>query len=262
MNRALHTASWVLFAVVMYLIFAAAMWPWVRLPGLGNIGFTVAFVLFALVHCATMQGARKTLGFFAISAVVSYLMEEIGVRTGVIFGAYHYSNQLGPRIGHVPLLIPLAWFMMIYPSWVVARTLVRGVNTHSLFGLAAQSVIAALVMTAWDVAMDPGMAAAGNWIWEKGGAYFGVPRHNYAGWLLTTFLVFFLAGLLLRRPALKVRETRLFAALPIFVYALFAVRYITSNTAPALQLIALFSMGTPALLALILAFTIDSTEPV
>jgi hypothetical protein len=34
----------------------------------------------------------------------------------------------------------------------------------------------------------------------------------------------------------------------------------TSNTVPALQLIALFSMGTPALLALIRTFGIQSTD--
>jgi hypothetical protein len=45
MNRALHTASWAWFAVVMYR--RRPMWPWIRLPGLGNVGFTVAFLLFA-----------------------------------------------------------------------------------------------------------------------------------------------------------------------------------------------------------------------
>jgi hypothetical protein len=48
------------------------LWPWIQLPDLGNVGFTVVFVLFAVVHCATMEGARRTLVFFATSAVVSY----------------------------------------------------------------------------------------------------------------------------------------------------------------------------------------------
>ena len=262
MNRWLNATSWVLFAGVMYLIFTAAVWPWLRLPDLGNVGFTLVFVLFAVVHCVAMEGSRRTLGFFAISAVVSYLMEEVGVRTGLIFGVYHYSDQLGPKVGHVPILIPAAWFMMIYPSWVVARALMNGVNARSIRGLTAQSAIAALVMSAWDVVMDPGMAAAGNWTWEKGGAYFGVPLHNYVGWLLTTFLVYLIAGLLLRSPVRKAYETKIFAALPLFVYSFFAVRYMTSNTVPALQLIALFSMGTPALLALIRAFGTQSTESI
>ena len=87
-----------------------------------------------------------------------------------------------------------------------------------------------------------------------------MPRHNYVGWLLTTFLVYLIAGLLLRGPVHKASETKFFASLPLFVYGLFAVRYMTSNTVPALQLIALFSMGTPALLALIRTFGMQSTE--
>jgi uncharacterized membrane protein len=68
----------------------------------------------------------------------------------------------------------------------------------------------------------------------KGGAYFGMPRHNYVGWLLTTFLVYLIAGLLLRGPVDKASETKFFASLPLFVYGLFAARYMTSNTVPAL----------------------------
>jgi putative membrane protein len=84
--------------------------------------------------------------------------------------------------------------MMIYPSWMVARALISGINTGSFRGLTALAIVAAWVMTAWDVVMDPGMAATGNWIWERGGAYFGVPRRNYLGWLLTTFLAYWITG--------------------------------------------------------------------
>jgi uncharacterized membrane protein len=250
-NRLLRIASWLLFAATMYLILEEAVSPWFRLPALGDIGFTLVFVLFALIHCIALEGLRRTALFFAVSTVVSYLMEEIGVRTGLIYGAYHYSDLLGAKLGHVPVIIPLAWFMMIYPSWMVARALLRGVNTHSLPGLTAQAAIAAWVMTAWDVVMDPGMAAGGNWVWEKSGIYFGVPPRNYLGWLVTTFLVYWIAGWLWRSTDYKTAETKTFEALPVIVYSFFAVRYTTSNSFPALQVIALFSMGTPALVALI-----------
>jgi uncharacterized membrane protein len=249
-NRWIRRASWLLFAATMYLILEEAVWPWFRLPALGNIGFTVVFVLFALIHCTAVEGPGRTALFFAISAIVSYAMEEFGVRTGLIYGAYHYGDLLGAKLGHVPVIIPLAWFMMIYPSWVVARALIRGINVHSIPGLTALAAVAAMVMTAWDVVMDPGMAAAGNWIWENGGAYFGVPRHNYFGWLLTTFLVYWIVGWLWRDTSHKTSATKTFEALPVIVYSFFAVRYVTAGSFPALQLIAMFSMGVPALVAL------------
>jgi len=245
------SAAWFLFAAVMYLILTGVLRHWIELPGLGNIGFTLIFVLFAIVHCAACAGWRRTGIFFALAASVSYLLEEIGVRTGWIYGAYHYSDMLGAKLGDVPIIIPLAWFMMIYPAWTVARTLTRGVDKRSAAGLAGQALIAAMVMTAWDTVMDPGMAAAGNWVWEHGGAYFGVPVQNYFGWLLTTFLVYLGAGWLWRGEDRIAGVSKSFAALPVIVYAFYGLSYTMPRPIPALQVVALFAMGMPALLALL-----------
>jgi putative membrane protein len=238
----------------MYLILAEAIAPWVRIPDLGNIGFTLVFVLFALLHCATQEGWKRTGIFFAVSAVVSYVMEDLGVQTGLVFGKYHYSDLLGTKLGHVPILIPLAWFMMIYPSWMVARAVLAGISLRNIPAITAVALLASFVMTGWDVVMDPAMAAAGNWVWENGGAYFGVPRHNYLGWLLTTFLVYWITGFLWRSVRGRHNSnsaTPVFDALPVIVYAYFSVRYVAANRFPALQLIAMFSMGVPALAAVI-----------
>jgi putative membrane protein len=227
-----------LFAVVMYLILVESLSPWVNLPGLGNIGFTLFFVLFSLAHCWALEGPKRTAIFFAVSAVVTYALEETGVRTGLVFGAYHYSE-----------------FMMIYPSRMVAKAVLRGVDMRTIPGMTALATLSAMVMTAWDLVMDPGMSTLGqNWVWENGGVYFGVPRHNYLGWLLTTFTVYWLVGWLWRRDERKTNAARTFAALPVIVYAFFALRYIATNRFPALQVVAVFSMGMPALVSLIQIF--------
>jgi putative membrane protein len=181
------------------------------------------------------------------------------VRTGLVYGPYHYSDMLGPKLGHVPVLIPLAWFMMIYPSWVTARALLRGVDTLRPAGMAALALVAAMVMTAWDTVMDPGMAAAGNWIWEQGGAYFGVPLRNYFGWLLTTFLVYLAAAFIWRATSRRVTKwlkvssgvTTGFAALPVIVYTVHGIRYVTAGSIAALHVVALFAMVLPGTLAII-----------
>jgi putative membrane protein len=244
-------STWAVFAGLTYLISTEVLHPWIHLPKLGNIGFTLVFTLFSALHCTVCSGFRRTAYFFSLAAAISYVLEETGVRTGWIYGPYHYSDMLGPKLGHVPVIIPLAWFMMIYPSWIVARALLRGVETRSIPGLATQAAIAAMVMTAWDVVMDPGMASAGNWVWERGGPWFGVPFHNYAGWLLTTFLVYVGAGHLWRKKVRSAAATEGFAALPIFIYALEALSYAVPRRIPELQLVALFAMVMPALLALL-----------
>jgi uncharacterized membrane protein len=261
MRGALSVAIWILFAALLYLIASEAVSPWVALPGFGNVGFTLVFVLFSVLHCARIGGWPRTGLFFALAAIVSFLFEEIGVRTGLIYGPYHYSDLLGSKLGHVPILIPLAWFMMIYPSWLVARALLRAAHTDSVAGIIAVALIASIVMTAWDAVMDPGMAAAGVWVWENGGPYFGVPLRNYFGWLLTTFVVYVGAGWIfsgkqseLPQAGFESDVTRGFAALPVIAYASFGLRYIIAAKIPALHVVALFAMGMPGLLALILIF--------
>jgi uncharacterized membrane protein len=254
---------WLLFAAVAYMQLHDVIRPWIDLPTPGNIGFTVVFVLFSITHCAVCEGIRRTAVFFGLSAVVSWLLEEIGVRSGLIYGPYHYSGMLGPKLGHVPVIIPLAWFMMIYPAWMVARALLRGVETRTVPGIAGLAVVAALVMTAWDTVMDPGMAAAGNWVWEQGGPYFGVPLRNYWGWLLTTFPVYVGAGLLWRGRSVGRQGggavSRSFAALPVASYALDALSYMSPHRLAALQVVAVFAMGTPALVAVLRTWMSDET---
>ena len=191
--------------------------------------------------------------FFA-TTVVTWSFEQVGVATGAVYGAYHYSGMLGPKLGAVPLLIPLARFMMIYPSYPVASLIVDGQpfpRDTEFRGIGTRAIVAAMVMTAWDAVIDPGMSRAGFWIWEQGRSYFGVPRHNFAGWLITTFSVYIVFGLFQRwlRPAL-VRPVRdWFTFLPILAYAIVTIVQVANQEVTPSSVIAFFAMGFPALLA-------------
>ena len=105
---------------------------------------------------------------------------------------YHYTDKLGFKfLGLVPLLIPVAWFMMSYPSFILANRLIRPGKNLWTWRLSVAAV-GAVIMTAWDLAMDPMMVAGGHWVWEVNGAYFGIPLQNYWGWWLTIFVAFLL----------------------------------------------------------------------
>ncbi|NJD60893.1 MAG: hypothetical protein C3F13_06195 [Anaerolineales bacterium] len=151
----------------------------------------VAFT-FALLHGSQNLGWKQTLLLLGLTFVISLLFECVGVATGWVYGAYHYTDKLGYKfLGLVPLLIPVAWFMMTYPSLVISRMItptLKNVLTWRLLTAA----IGAVAMTAWDLAMDPMMVSGGHWIWDQAGAYFGIPLQNYWGWWLTSFLTFFL----------------------------------------------------------------------
>lgn len=89
--------------------------------------------------------------------------------------------------------------MVAYPAQVIAEGLLGdrlAAGWRRILGLAAAS---AVVMTAWDVIMDPIMVRMGFWVWEVEGDYFGVPLHNYAGWFVTTFTIYLLFRLIAPR---------------------------------------------------------------
>ena len=57
-------------------------------------------------------------------------------------------------------------------------------------GIAAASVLTALVMTAWDLTTDPVMAGTvGAWVWVDGGPYFGIPMENFLGWVVVVAVI-------------------------------------------------------------------------
>jgi uncharacterized membrane protein len=178
-----QSLAWIFFAAVT--IRFADLWAvaaGVRIPRIGSVGFTIVFSLFSMLHASSLLGWRRATAFLIASTTVSLAFEELGVETGFIYGHYHYGQQLGAAIGAVPIIIPLAWFMMIYCSWVVAHALLQGTaESASVIGIVAHSVMGSAVMTAWDVVMDPSMARTGTWIWEAGGGYFGVPYQNFVG---------------------------------------------------------------------------------
>ena len=58
------------------------------------------------------------------------------------------------------------------------------------------AAVGAVIMTAWDLAMDPMMVAGEHWVWDVPGAYFGIPLQNYWGWWLTIFVTFILFRIL------------------------------------------------------------------
>ncbi len=125
MKQRLH----LLFVISFFLIsvYGVVIQPLLRLtiplpalPG-GIFGQTIPTVLFALAHAAYALGWKNALTLFGISSIISWALEQLGVAGGWIYGGYHYTGVLGIRLGFVPLLIPLSWFMYLYRSLVVVN---------------------------------------------------------------------------------------------------------------------------------------------
>ena len=165
------------------LIGAQVAYPFVprrRLPAATRA--IVVLMLSASTAEAVAARGRRGGALVAAAGGLGFGAELLGVRTGKPFGHYHYGPTLGPRVGGVPLLAAAAWAMMARPAWVVAGS----IDTRP----AARVPLAAGALTAWDVFLDPRMAADGYWTWPGGGRYEGIPASNFLGWLATGCGVF------------------------------------------------------------------------
>jgi uncharacterized membrane protein len=271
-RRALLIAAIVLLAVFAYdAVLRLAVSGVVALPSVpgGLKMLTAVLALFSLAHAWYALGARHTLAFFGLSAVISWAFEQAGVVTGFVFGAYHYTDYLGPKLGHVPFLIPLAWFMMIYPSYVIANLALarRPTGTpRGLVPLVRLAAASAVAMTVWDLVIDPILSgpSARAWIWEAGGPYFGIPIQNYLGWLATTFTVYLAYRAVEQRvaPSPVGSMPAWVAALPVAAYALMLASNLLSGAAPAAVVpIGLVAMGIPVAVATIGLWQIRIRSP-
>ncbi len=186
--------------------------------------------LAGLLHAASRLGWRRALALFAAAFGLSLGAELLGTATGFPFGPYSYTTQLGYLVGgRVPFNIPTSWFFMLYASLAICgRVLTVRDDARSRWKWAAA---AALVLTAWDVSMDPAMVSTTHWLWHLpnvadasivrrialSNLFYGMPLTNWLGWLLT--------GLLISRVLLAIVPPSAWAArvspsrLPLALYA-------------------------------------------
>lgn len=158
------------------------------IPRAITIGLLAQFLAVVYITQNTWGLKRTTLTFIAV-AIMTWSAEFIGSTTGFPFGDYSYTDILQPQLGHVPLIIPIAWFMMLPPAWVVAQTITGFDNNKTIRQHMIFASISALALTAWDLFLDPQMVNWNFWIWDHPVGYFGIPWVNYFGWFLTAFIV-------------------------------------------------------------------------
>jgi uncharacterized membrane protein len=174
--------------IVRWMVGESALYPMINL----GVVLQAAAVCIILVRGAGWRSALLTV---LLVLPLAWLVEYIGSSTGFLFGHYHYTSLLQPQLGGVPLLIPLAWLMMLPPAWALASLAIKSRTLTSPWIVRlARALAAALAFTVWDLFLDPQMVAWNFWTWDRPGAYFGIPLVNFLGWFLISFVFsFFLA---------------------------------------------------------------------
>jgi uncharacterized membrane protein len=223
-------AAWIAFAIYLMMVVGFAWNPTPFAQALAAIA-----IVAACAHAARVYGWKDAAVLVAICLVTTFTIENIGAATGIPFGRYHFeigSNL--PRVGSIPMIVGPLWFGMGYFSWIVAGTLLDGADQrlNRRFEIVALPIVAAFVMTQWDVVMDPPLATISKaWIWHDGGAHFGVPLSNYLGWLLTSWLFYQAFAIYLSRrrdvSARTIRPSRALRLVAILLYLSSGLTHVT-----------------------------------
>lgn len=129
----------------------------------GGQSTVVLGAIAGLAFLMSAVGTSRALLAFLLSFCISLGSELAGTSTGFPFGAYGYTSQLGYRIaGLVPFNIPTSWFYMLVASLAICgRILPARDDSRSRWWWA---LVAALVLTGWDVSMDPAMVKTAHWL--------------------------------------------------------------------------------------------------
>jgi putative membrane protein len=138
--------------------------------------YTLLLTCFVFLIHIPATDKKFLLAFFSI-AFLGYVIEVIGVKTGLIFGKYSYGDGLGIKLLEVPLIISINWAMLI----CAGIRIVSSIFANKITVLA----VAALLVTLIDLLIEQVAPKLDFWQFES-----GLPGiHNYLGWIGVAFFI-------------------------------------------------------------------------
>lgn len=221
-------------AAAIFLIVGAFFMANVEMPAWAHYASAVNIVLFALPVIWALRrwlGWRDALMLFGALGVYALVIETLAIITGYPYGHFGYSDHLGYRLfGYAPWTVAFAWTPLAIGAYAMAASVFRSALPRALFGT--------ILLTAFDLVLDPGAVYLKFWQYADGGWYYGVPWSNFAGWLVSGFIgaIIFEAFIASRRPLLPVPAQ-------LFLSSIFIVFFWTAFAAFA-------GMALPALIGL------------
>lgn len=146
----------------------------------------------------------------ALVYIIAYSAEWIGVKTGMVFGRYHYGDDLGFKLDGVPAMIGLNWLVLIYGA----------ANLVARLGLpwVVSSLIGSACITITNFFMQGFAVKHQLWTYDNG----TVPVQNYIACFVLAFVLFLMLKLKTKHHInfvavyLYLLQTAFFIALYIF----------------------------------------------
>jgi putative membrane protein len=118
----------------------------------------------------------KTILVFSFIFISGFVVEIIGVQTGIIFGNYTYGSGLGIKIMDTPVLIGMNWLLLIYTT----GSIVQNIKISPFLRIASGTGM----MLIYDFVLEHVAPKMNMWSWENN----IVPMNNYVSWCLVALV--------------------------------------------------------------------------
>ena len=118
--------------------------------------------------------------FYKVMAMLfalGFLVEVIGVSTGVLFGEYTYGATLGFKLFETPLVIGVNWILLSLASF--------GVSSFFLKKQLPIILLSSLLMVLMDVLIEPIAISLDFWTWSTD----NIPLQNYVMWFFVSLII-------------------------------------------------------------------------
>ncbi len=137
--------------------------------------FTLLLTGSVVLYKSYKTSNKFFLHWITITYLITFLLEVIGVKTGLIFGKYLYGETLGLKFFDVPLIIGFNWVFVILGAISIARI----INNNKF----VVSFIAAAIAVIFDFILEPVAIKLDYWQWSGN----IIPLQNYAAWFAIAF---------------------------------------------------------------------------
>jgi putative membrane protein len=137
--------------------------------------FTLFITMGVVFYSLIGESNNKLIAWFFLTYVLTFILEVIGVKTGLIFGNYIYGSTLGLKVLSVPLIIGLNWVFVILGGISIAQKVTSDKNLSAL--------ITAMVAVVFDLILEPVAIKLDYWTWQNG----KIPLQNYMAWFVISF---------------------------------------------------------------------------
>lgn len=136
---------------------------------------------------------------------IGYLVEVIGVSTGIIFGNYSYGKTLGFKLLDVPVIIGINWLILVYCIGVIFNKLNLPILLKSLIG--------ASLLVVLDFFIEKVAIKYDFWSWSQ----TNVPLQNYIAWFILSFILLLIFNLFRFKTENRMAQSLFIIQLVFFV---------------------------------------------